>query len=153
MTYQTMDALIDDWYETTVIPVALRSERAKYTTPSGGPAPAKIVSTLQKIKDAEKLPDAERIKAQSAEIKNLAVATSAMSQLLMQQKPQLARAAGASAPKTGAVDDAQITLAKAASLSPSQLAAIEKIVGALPAVTSRDPNTINYLKALGFDVQ
>lgn len=153
MTQQTIDALIDDWYATTVIPVNLRSEKNTYMNPSGGPAPAKIISTLQNIKNAETLPDAQRQQTQATEIKNLAVATSAMSQLLAQQNPQLAAAAAKSAPKTGSTQVAQANISKAAGISSTQLAAIEKIMGALPPVTSRDPNTVAYLRALGFDVQ
>jgi len=152
MPQQTINALIDDWYATTVIPANLRSEKTTYMNPSGGPAPAKIVSTLQNIKNAETLPDAQRQQTQATEIKNLAVATSAMSQLLAQQNPQLA-AAAKSAPKTGSAQAAQANISKAAGISSTQLSAIEKITGALPPVTSRDPNTIAYLRALGFDVQ
>jgi hypothetical protein len=153
MTQQTINALIDDWYATTVIPANLRSEKTSYMNPSGGPAPAKIVSTLQNIKNAETLPDAQRQQTQATEIKNLAVATSAMSQLLAQQNPQLAAAASRAAPKTGSAQAAQANISKAAGINPTQLAAIEKITGALPPVASRDPNTIAYLRALGFDVQ
>ena len=81
------------------------------------------------------------------------VATSAMSQLLAQQNPQLAAAASRAAPKTGSAQVAQANISNAAGISSTQLAAIEKITGALPPVTSRDPNTIAYLRALGFDVQ
>jgi hypothetical protein len=48
---------------------------------------------------------------------------------------------------------AKTNISKTAGISPSQIDAIAKIMDGLPAVTSRDPNTIAYLRALGFDVQ
>ena len=48
---------------------------------------------------------------------------------------------------------AQQIIVNQAGIPPQTLAAIEAITGALPAVTSRDAQTIHYLQALGFNVQ
>jgi hypothetical protein len=48
---------------------------------------------------------------------------------------------------------AQQIIINQAQVPPQTLAAIEAITGALPAVTSKDAQTINYLQALGFNVQ
>lgn len=64
-----------------------------------------------------------------------------------------ATATGAPVAKMSNPQQAQSALNTQARVSPQQLAAIQAITGPLPTVRSTDPTTINYLKALGFDVQ
>jgi hypothetical protein len=62
-------------------------------------------------------------------------------------------AAKQSTPVAQSKEAAQQIIINQAQVPPQTLAAIEAITGALPAVTSKDAQTINYLQALGFNVQ
>lgn len=62
-------------------------------------------------------------------------------------------AAKQSKPVAQSKEAAQQIIINQTGLPPETLAAIEAITGALPAVTSKDAQTINYLQALGFNVQ
>jgi len=73
------------------------------------------------------------------------------------QKPAAQQPAGqkpaAQKPIAQSKEAAQQIIINQAQVPPQTLAAIEAITGALPAVTSKDAQTINYLQALGFNVQ
>ena len=56
-------------------------------------------------------------------------------------------------PAAQSKEAAQQIIINQAQVPPQVLAAIEAITGKLPAVTSKDAQTINYLQALGFNVQ
>lgn len=142
---------VDEWFTNVVIPQSLRSEKAQYLNAGAGPAPAQIIDSLKNIKSAERLPTAQRQKVQAEEIAALAGATSALSQLLTQQNPKLAQTSKTT-PRASTVKTAQTNIAKVASLNPGQLAQIQQVMNSLPPVNSRDPTTVNYLRALGFDV-
>jgi hypothetical protein len=138
---------LTDWYEKSVIPKSMQALAAEYSkNPIIKTALEKIVAT-----------DNNSVE-QSKAFVDLVAATSAKSQEISAKNPQLATTANASSSKatktlSGGSSAAKTNLSKAAGIAPSQIDAIAKVVGELPPVTSRDPNTIAYLQALGFDVQ
>lgn len=138
---------LTDWYEKSVIPKSMQALAAEYSkNPIIKTALEKIVAT-----------DNNSVE-QSKAFVDLVAATSAKSQEISAKNPQLATVANASSSKatktlSGGSSAAKTNLSKAAGIAPSQIDAIAKVVGELPPVTSRDPNTIAYLQALGFDVQ
>jgi hypothetical protein len=138
---------LTDWYEKSVIPKSMAVLSAEYLK---NPI---IKSSLEKILATDNQPG-EQLKA----FVDLVAATGAKSQEISAKTPQLATAANASSSKTtktlsGGASAAKTNISKAAGIAPAQIDAIAKVVGELPPVTSRDPNTIAYLRALGFDVQ
>jgi len=138
---------LTDWYEKSVIPKSMQALAAEY---SKNPI---IKTALEKIVATDNNPV-----EQSKAFVDLVAATSAKSQEISAKNPQLATVANASSSKatrtlSGGSSAAKTNISKAAGIAPAQLDAIAKVVGELPPVTSRDPNTIAYLQALGFDVQ
>jgi hypothetical protein len=141
---------LTDWYKQKVIPpsyAAYASEYLKNPT---------IQVALKKIATAETQPDAARQQAQTTGFQELMAATAAVSQQITAKNPQVAGAAPAAtrtAPVATGPATAKANISKAAGITTAQIDAIAKVVGGLPSVTRRDPNTINYLQALGFDVR
>lgn len=138
---------LTNWYKQSVIPKSMAAASAKYLA---NPA---IQTALKKIISSDNNPG-----EQSKAFVDLVAATRAESQeISAKNSPVAAAAAGgaskAAKPLASGTQAAQTNISKAAGISPSQLAAIEKITGALPPVSSRDPNTTAYLRALGFDIQ
>ena len=138
---------LTDWYEKSVIPKSMAVLSAEYLK---NPI---IKSSLEKILATDNQPG-EQLKA----FVDLVAATGAKSQEISAKNPQSATAANASSSKatktlSGGASAAKTNISKAAGIAPAQIDAIAKVVGELPPVTSRDPNTIAYLRALGFDVQ
>jgi hypothetical protein len=136
-----------DWYKQSVIPKSMAVLAAEYLK---NPI---IKSSLEKIVATDNQPG-EQLKA----FVDLVAATGAKSQEISAKNPQLATAANVGSSKTtktlsGGASAAKTNISKAAGIAPAQIDAIAKVVGELPPVTSRDPNTIAYLQALGFDVQ
>ena len=144
---------LTDWYEKTVIPKTYAKFAQEYLQEPT------IRTSLQNIANAEKLPDANRKTEQGKEFINLVAATAVMSQKITADNPQAATAAssGRTVPAmrpSPSVAAAKATLQKPpVSMPPSTLDAVEKITGTLPPVKSDDQQTINYLKALGFDTK
>ena len=137
---------LTDWYKKSVIPKSMQALAAEY---SKNPI---IKTALEKIVATDNNP-----REQSKAFVDLVAATSAKSQEISATNPQVA-AATSNAPKatktlSGGASAAKTNISKAAGISPNQIDVIAKVVGELPPVTSRDPNTIAYLRALGFDVQ
>jgi hypothetical protein len=133
------------WYTQSVIPKSMAAASAKYL------ANPVIKTALNKI-----IATADNSGEQSKAFVDLVAATSAESQQISAENPQAAATGGAPrATRTlaSSADVAKTNISKTAGISPSQIDAIAKIMDGLPAVTSRDPNTIAYLRALGFDVQ
>lgn len=81
------------------------------------------------------------------------VRQASVAQYATQQARAKQGTARVAAPKASTPQQAQANLGQAAKLSQQQIAAIQQVVGPLPAVKSTDPATIAYLKALGFDAQ
>ena len=136
---------LTDWYTQSVIPKSMAAASAKYL------ANPVIKTALNKI-----IATADNPGEQSKAFVELVAATSAESQQISAENPQAAATGGAPrATRTlaSSADVAKTNISKTAGISPSQIDAIAKIMDGLPAVTSRDPNTIAYLRALGFDVQ
>ena len=136
---------LTDWYTQSVIPKSMAAASAKYL------ANPVIKTALNKI-----IATADNPGEQSKAFVDLVAATSAESQQISAENPQAAATGGAPrATRTlaSSADVAKTNISKTAGISPSQIDAIAKIMDGLPAVTSRDPNTIAYLRALGFDVQ
>lgn len=136
---------LTDWYTQSVIPKSMAAASAKYL------ANPVIKTALNKI-----IATADNPGEQSKAFVDLVAATSAESQQISAENPQAAATVGAPrATRTlaSSADVAKTNISKTAGISPSQIDAIAKIMDGLPAVTSRDPNTIAYLRALGFDVQ
>ena len=136
---------LTDWYTQSVIPKSMAAASAKYL------ANPVIKTALNKI-----IATADNPGEQSKAFVDLVAATSAESQQISAENPQAAATGGA--PRStrtlaSSADVAKTNISKTAGISPSQIDAIAKIMDGLPAVTSRDPNTIAYLRALGFDVQ
>ena len=138
---------LTDWYEKSVIPKSMAVLSAEYLK---NPI---IKSSLEKILATDNQPG-EQLTA----FVDLVAATGAKSQEISAKNPQSATAANASSSKatktlSGGASAAKTNISKVAGIAPAQIDAIAKVVGELPPVTSRDPNTIAYLRALGFDVQ
>ena len=137
---------LTNWYKQSVIPKSMAAASAKYL------ANPNIQTALKNIVATENQPD-----KQSTAFADLVAATSVVSQQIAAENPQVATSTGGALKATKTVasstDVAKTNISKTAGISPSQIDAIAKIMDGLPAVTSRDPNTIAYLKALGFDVQ
>jgi len=144
---------LTDWYEKTVIPKTYAKFAQEYLQEPT------IQTCLQKIANAEKLPDANRKTEQGKEFINLVAATAVMSQKITADNPQAATAASSGRSSAGGGSSPSVAAAKATlqkppvSMPPSTLDAVEKITGTLPPVKSDDQQTINYLKALGFDTK
>ena len=144
---------LTDWYEKTVIPKIYAKFAQEYLQEPT------IQTSLQKIADAEKLPDANRKTEQGKEFINLVAATAVMSQKITADNPQAATAASSGRTSAGGSSSPSVAAAKATlqkppvSMPPATLDAVEKITGTLPPVKSDDQQTINYLKALGFDTK
>jgi hypothetical protein len=137
-----------DWYKKTMIPKEYATHAAEYLK---NPV---IQTAIKTIAAAENQPDAARQKAQATAFIDLVAATSAKSQEFTASNPQLATAAAARvAPRSPATQAAKTNIAQAAGMTPSQMDAIKKITSALGPVSSRDPATVNNLRALGFSVQ
>jgi len=137
---------LTDWYEKSVIPKSMAVLSAEYLK---NPI---IKSSLEKILATDNQPG-EQLKA----FVDLVAATSVESQLITAKNPKLVAATGGAPAVTktlsGGASAAKTNISKAAGIAPAQIDAIAKVVGELPPVTSRDLNTIAYLRALGFDVQ
>lgn len=134
---------LTDWYKKSVIPKSMAAASAKYLEN------AVIKTALNKI-----VATADNPSEQSKAFEDLVAATSVVSQTISAENPQLA-AAGATraAVSSPAAQAAKTNLVQAAGMTPSQIDAIKKITSALGPVSSRDPATVNSLRALGFNVQ
>jgi len=134
---------LTDWYKQSVIPKSMAAASAKYL------ANPVIKTALNKI-----VATADNPGEQSKAFADLVAATSVVSQTISAENPQLA-AAGATRAATSppAAQAAKTNIAQAAGMTPSQIEAITKITSALGPVSSRDPATVNSLRALGFNVQ
>ena len=143
------------WFQSTVIPQSMAAHAAEYTNPQSGPGAMAIRDALKQIQSAELQNDDVRKETQTKQFVNLVGGVAAVSQEIAKKQPAAANttsAKGTVAPKAPSVGAAQAILQKApVSMSPSTLSAVEKITGTLPDVKSTDPNTLNYLRALGFD--
>jgi len=135
---------LTDWYKQSVIPKSMAAAAAKYL------ANPNIQTALKNIVATASNPD-----KQLTAFVDLVAATSAESQQLSAENPQAATGGAPKATKTVAsgTNVAKTNISKTAGITSSQIAAIEKIMGGLPPVASSDPNTIAYLKALGFEVR
>ena len=144
---------LTDWYEKTVIPKIYAEFAQEYLQEPT------IQTSLQKIANAEKLSDANRKTEQGKEFINLVAATAVMSQKITADNPQAATAASSGRTSAGGGSSSSVAAAKATlqkppvSMPPATLDAVEKITGTLPPVKSDDQQTIDYLKALGFDTK
>lgn len=144
---------LTDWYEKTVIPKIYAKFAQEYLQEPT------IQTALQKIANAEKLSDANRKTEQGKEFINLVAATAVMSQKITADNPQAATAASSGRTSAGGGSSSSVAAAKATlqkppvSMPPATLDAVEKITGTLPPVKSDDQQTIDYLKALGFDTK
>ena len=138
---------LTDWYKKTMIPKEYASHAADYLKDPT------VQAALKTIAAAENQPDAVRQKAQAPAFLDLVAATSAKSQQLVAANPQLAAAAPRTASRSPAAQAARTNIAQATGMTPSQIDAIKKITSALGPVSSRDPATVNNLRALGFTVQ
>ena len=144
---------LTDWYEKTVIPKTYAKFAQEYLKEPT------IQTSLQNIANAETLPDARRKTEQGKEFINLVAATAMISQKITADNPQAATAASSGRTSAGGGSSPSVAAAKATlqkppvSMPPSTLDAVEKITGTLPPVKSDDQQTINYLKALGFDTK
>ena len=78
-------------------------------------------------------------------------AVAAETQIVQAKQPQVAAAAGnsAAAPQAAGVQVATSQLQKLAGLNATQIEALKKIFAGAPQVTTGDPNTANFLQALG----
>lgn len=137
---------LTNWYKQSVIPKSMAAAASKYL------ANPNIQTALKNIVATENQPD-----KQSTAFADLVAATSVVSQQIAAENPQVATATGGAPKSTKTVasstDVAKTNISKTAGITSSQIAAIEKIMGGLPPVTSSDPNTIAYLRALGFEVR
>ena len=144
---------LTDWYEKTVIPKTYAKFAQEYLQEPT------IQTCLQKIANAEKLPDANRKTEQGKEFINLVAATAVISQKITADNPQATTVASSGKTSAGGGSSPSVSAAKATlqkppvSMPPATLDAVEKITGTLPPVKSDDQQTINYLKALGFDTK
>ena len=138
---------ITDWFTKAVIPQSMAKHQEEYLK---NPT---IQTILKGIVAAENQPDDKRQQLQAAEFLNLVSAAGAVSQQIAATQPQTAPAgAGATAPQSSSVQSATSDLEKLAGLSPTQIAAIQKIFAGASPVSTRDPNTANFLQALGLTV-
>jgi len=143
---------LTDWYKQKVIPPSYAAHDAEYLK---NPT---IQVALKKIAAAETQPDAARQQAQTTGFQELMAATAAVSQQITAQNPQVSTAGAApvatrTAPIATGPATAKANISKATGITTAQIDAIAKVVGGLPSVTRRDPNTVAYLQALGFDVR
>jgi hypothetical protein len=144
---------LTDWYEKTVIPKTYAKFAQEYLQEPT------IRTSLQNIANAETLSDARRKTEQGKEFINLVAATAVMSQKITADNPQAATAASSGRTSAGGGSSSSVAAAKATlqkppvSMPPATLDAVEKITGTLPPVKSDDQQTIDYLKALGFDTK
>lgn len=143
---------ITDWFKKNVVPRGYNADEilADHSNDENqtfvGPL---IVDVLHAISEAHhnNPPNENAIATEFAEL--VALTQQAVQQIKSAAPPPGTQQAK---PKASSVQAAQAALQRAASLSPGQLAAIQKIVGPLPITRSNDPDTNNYLRALGFDV-
>jgi len=142
---------LTNWYEKTVVPKSYAKFAQEYLQEPT------IQTSLQNIANAETLPDAKRKIEQGKEFINLVAATAVISQKITANNPQAAAASSGNTSTTGSTASPSVKAAKIAlqkppvSMPPATLDAVEKITGALPPVKSADQQTIDYLKALGFN--
>ena len=139
-------AQVTDWFTKSVIPRSAAGHEAEYLQ---NPT---IQATLRNIATAEnQADDKERQKSQAAEFLNLVSAVAAETQIVQAKQPQVAAAAGnsAAAPQAAGVQVATSQLQKLAGLNATQIEALKKIFAGAPQVTTGDPNTANFLQALG----
>jgi len=139
-------AQVTDWFTKSVIPRSAAGHEAEYLQ---NPT---IQATLKNIAAAEnQADDKERQKSQAAEFLNLVSAVAAETQIVQAKNPQVAATAGtgAAAPQAAGVQVATSQLQKLAGLNPGQIEALKKIFAGAPTVTTGDPNTANFLQALG----
>jgi hypothetical protein len=137
---------VTDWFKTAVIPQSMSGYEAEYLQ---NPT---IQATLKNIVAAEnQTDDKKRQELQAAEFLNLVSAAGAVSQAIQAKQPQVAATAGAgaTAPQAPGVQAATTQLQKLAGLNPTQIEAIKKIFSGAPQVRTGDPNTANFLQALG----
>ena len=139
---------ITDWFTKAVIPQSMAKHQEEYLK---NPT---IQGILKGIVAAENQPDdKKRQELQAAEFLNLVSAAGAVSQQIAATQPQTAATgAGATAPQSSSVQSATSDLEKLAGLSPTQIAAIQKIFAGASPVSTQDPNTANFLQALGLTV-
>jgi len=139
-------AQITDWFTKSVIPRSAAGHEAEYLQ---NPT---IQATLKNIAAAEnQADDKERQKSQAAEFLNLVSAVAAETQVVQAKNPQAATTAGtgSAAPQAAGVQVATSQLQKLAGLNATQIEALKKIFSGAPQVTTGDPNTANFLQALG----
>ena len=138
-------AQVTDWFTKSVIPRSAAGHEAEYLQ---NPT---IQATLKNIAAAEnQADDKERQKSQAAEFLNLVSAVAAETQVVQAKQPQAAATAtGAAAPQAAGVQVATSQLQKLAGLNTTQIEALKKIFAGAPQVTTGDPNTANFLQALG----
>ena len=139
-------AQVTDWFTKSVIPRSAAGHEAEYLQ---NPT---IQATLKNIAAAEnQADDKKRQESQAAEFLNLVSAVAAETQVVQAKQPQAAATAGAgaAAPQAAGVQVATSQLQKLAGLNTTQIEALKKIFSGAPQVTTGDPNTANFLKALG----
>jgi hypothetical protein len=141
-------AQITDWFTDAVIPQAMSAHEAEYLQ---NPT---IQATLKNIAAAENQPDdKKRQQMQAAEFLDLVSAAGAISQEIQAKQPRVAAAAGtgagSAAPLASGAQAATSQLQKLAGLSATQIEALKKIFSGAPQVRTTDPNTANFLQALG----
>ena len=138
---------VTKWFTQAVIPQSMVANKEKYLK---NPT---IQATLKSIVAAENQPDdKKRQELQAAEFLNLVSAAGVVSQQIAAKQPQTATATsgtGATAPQAAGVQAATTQLQKLAGLNTTQIEAIKKIFAGAPTVTTGDPNTANFLQALG----
>jgi len=134
------------WFADTVIPQSMAAHEAEYLKN------AYIQTTLKTIASAENYSnDKDRQKYQAEYFLDLVSAVGAISQEIQAKQPRVAATAGvgAAAPQAAGVQVATTQLQKLAGLNATQIEALKKIFSGAPQVTTGDPNTANFLQALG----
>jgi hypothetical protein len=134
---------LTDWYKKTIIPKSMSEYEAEYLK---NPV---IQKSLKDIIATDGQP-----KDQLAAFVNLVAATGAEGQVIAAKQPQAAAkqpqaAPSAAAPQAAGVQAATSQLQKLAGLSATQIDALKKIFSGAPQVKTTDPNTANFLQALG----
>jgi len=139
-------AQVTDWFTNAVIPQSMIAHEAEYLQ---NPT---IQTTLKNIAAAEnQANDKKRQELQATSFLDLVSAAGAMSQEIQAKQPRTAAkvGAGAAAPQAAGVQVATSQLQKLAGLNATQIEALKKIFAGAPQVTTGDPNTANFLQALG----
>lgn len=123
-------------------------------TASGTAPTVGTVPTVESLQLNEALDPATEKQLFTQLIQTAATGLTAGSQATTTNKAQTVKQpAAGQKPAAQSKEAAQQIIINQAQVPPQTLAAIEAITGALPAVTSKDAQTINYLQALGFNVQ